>query len=183
MKNNKGFSLIELIVVVAIMAIMGSFIFFSFGLLTGQDARKCANNLSTVLDKEKNYALTKSAETDCCVEIESTADGYRAKYYVPQKAIGAGTNMMEEEEIGKPSVTIRCYYDDNFEDASVGDYKSTLAVSDILTITYDRVSGAVKEIKLNGSTENINKIQIEKGRTYEIRLFTATGKHTMERTD
>ena len=106
MNNNKGFSLVELIIVVAIMAVMGSFIFFSFGLLTGQDARKCANNISTVLDKEKNYALTKSTEVDCCVEISLGSDGYYATYYVPDKAVGGTPVQIEKQEIGKKSVLV-----------------------------------------------------------------------------
>ena len=176
MKNNKGFSLVELIIVVAIMAIMGGFIFMSFGLLTGQDARKCANNLSTVLDKEKNYALAKSAEADCYVEISLTSDGYFAEYYVPKKAVGTDVVSIGKEEIGKASVMISCYYDDGSGTPSL---KGTLS-GGTLKIVYNRVSGAIKEINLNGTTD-INMIRIDKGRTYEINIFTATGKHTLER--
>ena len=50
-----------------------------------------------------------------------------------------------------------------------------------LKIVYNRVSGAIKEVWLNGNKEDINIIRIDKGRTYEIELFTATGKHTLER--
>ena len=175
MKNNKGFSLVELIIVVAIMAVMGGFIFMSFGLLTGQDARKCASNLSTVLDKEKNYALTKSAEADCYVEISLTSDGYFAEYFVPEKAIGTAMVSIDKQQIGKASVLISCYGGD-------GSLKGTMTSGSKLKIVYNRVSGALKEVSING-TSDIEMIRIDKGRTYEIELFTATGKHTLERTN
>lgn len=184
MKDNKGLSLIELIVVIAIMAVMGGFIFISFGLLTGQDARECASNLSTALDKEKNYALTRSGETDCYVEITHTAEGYLADYQVPAKAIQPDCPTffsIEKENIGHPTVNVACYYDDGGGSPTfVDDLNDN---NDVLRITYNRVTGAVKEIKLNGDAKTINLIKIDKGREYEIVLYTATGKHTLERTD
>lgn len=181
MKNNKGFSLIELIVVVAIMAVMTGFIFISFGLLTGQDARKCANNLSTVLDKEKNYALTKSAEADCYVEITWNSDGYYAEYFIPKKAVGTDMISLERELVGKNSVLVSCYKDSDFEDASPGSYEGAVTSGNKLVIKYNRVSGAIKEAKLNGA--DINMIRVDRGKTYDIKIYEATGKHTLEQTN
>ena len=183
MKDNKGLSLIELIVVIAIMAVMGGFIFISFGLLTGQDARECASNLSTALDKEKNYALTRSGETDCFVEIKHEADGYFADYQVPTKAIQPDCPTffsIEKENIGHPTVNVACYYDDGGGSPT---FVGSLNDGDVLQITYNRVTGAIEEIKLNDEAKTINLIKIDKGREYEIVLYTATGKHTLERTD
>lgn len=183
MKNNKGFSLVEILIVVAIIAIMGGFMFLSLGLLSGQDAKECANNLSTVLDKEKNYALVKSTgETDCYVEIKKETDGYYARYYVPQSAVGTGTVCISEEKLGKSSVIINGCYDDNFGDTNPAVLKRGLTSGKTLKITYDRSSGAVKEVNLDGETD-INVITIDKGRKYDIYFYIATGKHMMKRTD
>lgn len=53
MKENRGFSLVELLVVVAIMGIMIGFVFIGLPLLNGQHARKCANNMSAALGKKE----------------------------------------------------------------------------------------------------------------------------------
>ena len=40
MKDDKGFSLVELVIVIAIMAVISVFVFLGFGLLTGQGVRQ-----------------------------------------------------------------------------------------------------------------------------------------------
>ena len=87
MKDDRGFSLVELIIVVAIMAVMGGFLFYGFSLLTGQNAKECANDLAAALNKEKNQALTKSATVDCYLELMHKSDGYYVRYYIPASAI------------------------------------------------------------------------------------------------
>lgn len=184
MKNEKGFSLIELIIVIAIMSVLGGFIFYSSSLLIGQDARQCANNLSTVLDKEKNYAMTKSGETDCQVELEQKTDGIYATYYVPKSATALPTDpgalvKAEEKKIGKKNVDITCRL--VLEDGTTRDISvAGRGGSNRLTIVYDRVTGAVKKVNGEEHCKEV-KLTVQRGRTYELTLFAATGKHELER--
>lgn len=178
MKNEKGFSLIELIVIIAIMAILGTFIFFSLSFASGQDARECANNLSTVLDKEKTYALTKSAETDCYVEISLGTDGYFAEFFIPKSATVRPTDpdpyiSAEEKQIGKRAVVITCTFSDGTT--------ATITAGHPMTVTYDRVTGAVKEVSVGTISGVCESITITHGRTYSITLYSATGKHELTR--
>jgi len=175
-KDNKGFSLVELIIVVAIMAVLTGFIFFSFSLLTGQEARQCAVNLSTALDKEKNYALTRSGTADCYLEITKETDGYYAAYYAPKNALVDGTGsgdfvLLDKEKIGKQRVSISCEINGS----------TVVLTGSPLRITYNRITGAFKNVSAGGSSGSCEKITVELGRTYEFTLYPATGKHTLDR--
>ena len=70
MRDEKGFSLIELIVTVALMAVVMAVVVIGMGAMTGMHARECAKDLDAALDQEKNYALTKSGSVDCYMELK-----------------------------------------------------------------------------------------------------------------
>lgn len=163
MKDNKGFSLIELIIVLAIMAVLANAMFYSYTLLSGQYARECANDLSTALEKEKNYALTRSASVDCYLELVKDKKSYYVRYFVPKNAIATGVSidpdgnvtgtqndwvLAEEKKIGnanRTEITCVCGSD-------------TITVKDDTSIKfiYDRSSGAMKGIvKSNGADYNV----------------------------
>lgn len=192
-KDNKGFSLVELIIVVAIMAVMLSFTFYSFSLLTGQDARECANNLMTALGKEKTYALTKSATADCYMEVMQDTDGYYyVRYYVPENAIDLKWALLDKQKIGKGSVDIIC----TFKESDGSESKIKIQGGQTLIIVFDRVSGNFKkfllsdgtegnafiENKMKETTKECTQIVIDRGRTYELALYSATGKYVLTRT-
>lgn len=183
-KDNKGFSMVEIVVVIALMAVVVSIFAYSFSLVTGQDARQGANNISTVLDKAKNYSLTKSASSDAYVEITKEAKGYFATYYAPESPVNAHATagsadykQLEKEQIAKKAVLITV----TMKDAGSFDIMETLK----LRIYYDRVSGAFKEaVLVSAGSETrayCEEIKIVRGRTYLIKLYAPTGKHTLER--
>ncbi len=193
MKDNKGYSLVELVIVIAIISAIGGMAIYSISLLIGQYARECANNTSAVLDKEKNYALTKSATIDCYVEIVMRDDdGYYARYYVPGSAITKNNwVLIEEQKIGKKSVSMVA----TLMNSGTGVSRDVTIDSDTsIKIVYNRSSGAFKgTVESDGSdtgylpsmgdigNEQCTKIMIEQGREYEIQLYPATGKHVLSR--
>lgn len=182
MRDNKGFTLIELIIVIAIMAVLGGVFVYSFSVVTGQEARQCANNFSAVLDKAKNYALTKSGSSDVYLEVSLDSDkGYMARFYIPVSPEDSSSTyvLMEEQKIGKKAVEVTCTLQNGTSFSITG--------SNCIRIYYDRVSGAFQEATavIGGGNEEsyCTKIQIKRGRTYLLTLVPPTGKHTLERID
>lgn len=189
MRDNKGFSLVELVVVVALLAIVGGFMAYSFAIVTGQEARQCANNLSTALSKAKNYALTKSGSSDAYMELSKETNGaYVVQYFVPASPVDAGAVpgsesgdyiQLDKETVGKRAVEITCFLQ--------GGSSFKITESSHLRIYYDRISGAFKEaVWVNGTVETkdyCEKISIKRGKTYQVTLISATGKHSVERVD
>lgn len=208
-KDNRGFSLVELVIVLAIIAVLGAAAYYSLMLMAGQYARECAVNLNAVLEKEKNYALTKSASVDCYVEIVKQNNSYFARYYIPQSAVADGTDaggdgadwlLAEEKNIGKSRVDITYKIGTGTETALDDDTS--------VKFVYDRISGAMKAIVDSDGTEPAESgglrrgqlpqagapgmhalngeevlITLLNGKKYEIKIYTATGKHTLSRVD
>lgn len=195
MRDNRGLSLVELVVVVAIMAVMGAFFFLGNALLAGQYTRECASDISAALSKEKNYALTRSATIDCYMELTYDTDGIYVRYYQPKDAISTGKDsggsfkgddwvLAEEEKVGKRNVSVVCTMDDG---STV-----TIGTGHSVKFIYDRISGAFKRaVTSDGSTQGLESdgtlfctgIRIDGGRTYNIDIISATGKHVLTRVD
>lgn len=182
MCDNKGFSLVELIIVVAIMAVLIGVMAYSFQMVTGQQARECANNITLALDKAQTYAMSKSGDEDAYMELSKDGTGVVATYYVPDKAVfGTGDtptwSVLEKETLGKEAVSVVC----TFLDGSTVEITAT----DSVRIYYDRVGGAFREaVVVNAGGETTaycESITITRGREYKIELITATGRHTLER--
>ncbi len=181
--RNKGYSLLELIVVIALATILSSVAIYSISLVVGQDAKQCANNLSAALDKARTYAMTRSGASDAYMEITKRDGYYYASYWEPDKPYTVGDetvyNKLEEERIGKGMAEIT--YTVVMNDGTT----QTFSDASSIRFTYDRTSGAFKEVesvrpsgKLVGYCQQID---IQRGKHYKLTLYSATGKHVLDR--
>ena len=163
-RNNKGLSLVELIVVVAIMGVVMVGGVVTLGLIHNASAKEASAKLNSALNKTRTEAMSKASAS---VEIYEGADSkYYADYYI------AGTKR-ETVYIGSSRVDIS-YMDTNGTNDIEDDDK--------LIISFDRETGAFLPI---GSAGNVNvycrEIYIESGhKTYTIQCEKLTGKTTVK---
>lgn len=155
--NNRGFSLVELIVVVAIGAILIGASILSIASISGTAAKQCARNIESILNKTK---VTTMGKDTAVIELyKDLSDG--AYYYEVTVTNGKGEITAETKKIGRSNLEIR--YSTTFNNAS------KLDVSNPIKIEFDRSSGAEKT--------DIGKIWVKHGSTEKtITIYKETGK-------
>lgn len=155
--NNRGFSLVELIVVVAIGAILIGASILSIASISGTAAKQCARNIESILNKTR---VTTMGKDTAVIELyKDLSDG--AYYYKVTVTNGKGETTEETKKIGRSNLEIR--YSTTFDDAS------KLDVSNPIKIEFDRSSGAEKT--------DISKIWVKHGSTEKtITIYKETGK-------
>ena len=159
--NNRGFSLVELIVVVAIGAILIGASILSIASISGTAAKQCARNIESILNKTK---VTTMGKDTAAIELyKDGADG--AYYYKVTVTNGKGETTAETKKIGRSNLEIRYSTDVS----TTFDKASKLDASNTIKIEFDRSSGAEKT--------DISKIWVKHGSTEKtITIYKETGK-------
>lgn len=165
-RNSKGFSLVELIVVAAIIGICIGLASLSVSVVFSSLAMKCSNSINAELSKCRINAMSRAA--DVYLRLYCDADGNVIADYCE------GGAVVSSEEVGGSRVTV------TFET----DTEHTLSYSGgvDLCLTFRRDSGALVTLKSDGSDAEYQctKITVSGGgRSYIITLVPATGAHTV----
>ena len=146
-KNNKGYSLLELIVVMAILAILSAGVMYSFSMVTGYRAKQAAEVVSQAMSETKVDAMSKDF---AYMEIYKDGDLYKLKRN------GGG----QEEVLGNKSVTIS--YDTGSGLKVLSGAKGT---NQSLCITYEKGTGAFRPLldasKINATTKTLETLKPE----------------------
>lgn len=167
MKNNKGFSLIELIIVVAILAIMSVGGAAGFGYLNLANASKCASKIDggITLLKSKNMA---NAEPMYMHLYQYDGEIY-IRYDKNDSYSPTETDYADGERIGNSRLTVS-YQDGNAASAT------TLSDGSCKTFGVRKKDGS-----FIGTTEPTCVITIKGQSTFKVTLVTNTGKHFRDR--
>ena len=174
MKNkNAGFSLIELIVVIAVMVIVAGIGISWISRLSGYRARECASKVASTLNGAKVKSLSKQQNTgDAYWELKKGSDGkYYVSTYYPEYSGGGYTLVEETAKVGKTS-NLKVTYTDVDGDHVVDSSNS-------LKLCYDRSTGALYEGSAGtvDKTKNISEIRVSNGaRSFKIEIVAKTGK-------
>jgi Tfp pilus assembly protein FimT len=180
--NNKGYSIQELIVVIAIMAVLVGFLSMSVSILIGWDARECAEDIENHLNHVRTNALARLG-AEMRITRDGTTDEYSVEYVEYNFRDDGSGNMIKASTvtktdlIGKENVEIVCYFDDGTH--------VTISETENVTIGFSRTSGAFTEVKVNDITRvNVYCTSMEitrAGNTYAINMVPKTGKISMEK--
>lgn len=166
--RNKGFSLIEIIVTIAVMAIVTGATMSIYSWIKSHRIKNIAENISDAIGDVRTKTLSKGDSYELI--IRKNASG---KY----ETVISSSSGSETNDIGKVG-TIYCVSDDGLTKYEVGtDYEIHLAFS-----KSDGSFSTIKVKKSDGTLLDItNEIHIEyAGLSKNIKLKELTGKHYIE---
>ena len=170
MKDNRGFSLLELVIVIAILAIVATFGIAGLGYIFGTNARSCANEIYLAIGKNRITTMGKD-ETSLRIYRDGASGAFFKQEWID------GTAAEEPNQVGKSSVEVAYWIK-----GDTTEY--VLDGTTELIITFDRASGKESDlpVTVNGtSTQGVFCERIEVrggGRTYTVNIEPATGKVT-----
>lgn len=168
MKNNKGFSLIELIIVIAILSVLTSVSIVGLGYLYSTNVKSSIKKVDNALKQAQSYTVSKSTggrDVSMTLYQKSTGD-----YYVEVKQ---GTTVISEEKIGRKNLKVMYTDTNNVEHTVIGSSK--------LIVHFDRSTGGL--LTLESSTLKLSTIQITTAEDFtdsteccKIEISGVTGK-------
>lgn len=140
MKKDRGFSLIELVVVLAVFAVLLGVIIPSINMLPGMRCREAEGKLCAALEQNHTNGMNYFASAMRLYQDGETGD-YYVEYYVNSKMDQKNYQMVCQDKIkiGSRKVTISYSVDHQAEKTEIKEF-------DELWLAYDRDSGSFHKI-------------------------------------
>lgn len=188
--KNQGYSLVEMVVVIAIMAIVVTTAGLSISLVSGRKVKKCADEIVSTIERTRVLSLGKDqGQVEFILSQDETTKEYRVRIYQ-----GASADPVVNRVVGKEPIKIKVFFSngtametDGVELSSIqgNTPHATHASSEKgLRLVFNRASGAFeKGTNAVGSDVKTycDKIVVEgSGRTIEITTVGPTGKILQE---
>ena len=131
-RKNGGYSLIELIAVIAIMGVMVGAGFVGFGILNNANVKETTAKIETAINKTKTSSMSRSSASMELYEKDSA-------YYVDLSYTGKSGEVKETAKIGSSKVTIT-YKDSDGSTVTIGGANK-------LAIRFNRDTGGFQPIQ------------------------------------
>jgi prepilin-type N-terminal cleavage/methylation domain-containing protein len=171
--KNAGFTLLEMIVVVAIMAIGLGLVSMSVNTIFSLEMKRCVKEITSELGKEKVTAMTRAGNV--YMRLYKTGDGIHIDKYENDKRI-------ETIDVGSAKIAITCHIG--------SDPTGTPLDADGIIIAFNRNNGSFKTVGQawalydesapgSGITGYYTKIVVRSGSSRTIVLWPDTGKFSV----
>lgn len=169
--NNGGYSLIELIIVLAIIAAIMGTAFYSITLVFSANAKTTANDIQRAIGDCK---VTTMGRSDAYMELyrDASNESVYTRIYIWDSSAGSGGDYVpsDPQKVGPRQVSVQYSTD--------GVNGTELAAGDSILLFFDRSTGGFCTGTVNGRTDPIYKAVFVKGgsKHYKIELTELTGK-------
>ena len=178
MKNNRGVTLVEVIVIVAILGIVSGGIAFSYGLVNSANAEKASQSISGALEKVKLETMSKSKQS-YLVLYKSSVESYEGYYIASTTDL---STFVQEPDKHTKIANQRMFIEVTLTDGVVLKVETTPVY-----LSFDRSTGAFIDC-LSGS--DVSALETKNppasikvygnGKERVITCITTTGKHYIE---
>lgn len=168
-RDNRGLSLVELIIVIAIIAVLGGTIVYGVGMISGKPAEVCANKLASALQNDRVTAMGKM---DARLELYTKDGGIWIK-----EADGSKTTAVQ---IGDAGVELQYRITGDAEDV----YRNLGDEAHPLILSFDRSTGAFHDLsEMDASLAGKYCLEIKCSKAHKIKrlmLSWLTGKISVQ---
>lgn len=157
-KKNQGFTLLELIVVIAIMAVALGITGMSLGVIQQSRSKGCAQEMKSSLEMARTSAMAKGGGSVTIYKDTTTGD------------IMMQTTGGDSRKIGGSSLTVTYGFKGDSDVYTLGSEPAGKE----LKVTFSASSGSISD------TNSVEWIRINGNKKYKLTLYKLTGKVTME---
>ena len=184
--NNQGFSLVELVIVMAIMAIVVTTVGLSISLVSGRKVKKCADEIVSTIERTRVLSLGKDQGQVEFILSQDASGDYHVRIY---QGSNPSDDPILDRVVGKDPIGVKVVFSDGTE-AELGDILGNTphaihaAGEGGLRLIFNRSSGAFEKgtNAVGGDVKTYcDRIVVTgNGRTIEITTVGPTGKILQE---
>lgn len=168
--DNKGMSLVEIMVVIAILSVLTGVVGYGISLSTSRDVDACAQKLLSGIQHTRTVTMGKKSAS-----INIGYDNDRIKITETSILIkDDGTDDVNAKGtiVGKKGIVVNYILEDG----------TTGALGSSLELEFDRASGALSKTRINGANSALCKeLKVSRGAySATVEIVPLTGKVTMK---